>query len=665
MKLQALALAAKLVQISAAEQWYPDWTGGSGTCLNDGNHPYSMEISGIIEPTIEDCCSRYYSSRVQDCIIDGGGTAPTGSGKFYVNYEQQRCDSDCQEGTGTCGGYATPVDNLYGAIDECCSKKLGYIALGLCSHNSLRTAGDYPGTAGWKVDYENNRCVQDCKTVDAACVLPGGVVLDSYTTLYNDAATCCAGKLSSIDSDICESRSDPTSTGTLKYYVDSTNNMCLVDSDASSCPIGATCVRAPPTATLYTDAAACCSGGLKWVTSEYCETRSAGTTSNLWYSDGTMCVQDCVGVAPCKKLTNAYADLDADEDACCTNQLGWMDNGICVATSVGGTTPSGSGNWYVDYENKRCVQDCPTSTTGSPCGGLAESHEQLFTTAAACCASRLSYFAAGFCEANSLRTPYLGSFDWYVDYQTNLCVQDCDSGVTCGGIIEDSSTFLHADASTCCNEKLRWLNQDTCTSNSEAGSAATPTGNSEWYSASNGEAKCVRNCAAGGECGGILDATSSKPTYADIADCCSAHFGHVDADLCAAISQLGYTDKWYVDYQNNRCQQDCVAASNSPCAGNPTDMSVTLYADANKCCADKLSYLNAATCYANSLGIAPTGSGKFYVDWQITKCVADCDKSQGGSCNGLADNWETLYADATTCCKKLSWLAFDKCLYTA
>jgi hypothetical protein len=100
---------------------------------------------------IEDCCDSYYQSTKTKCIVDGGGTPPTGTSKWYVGYENERCVADCPVRVSVyCGGYASPSDTLFG------------MALGLCYANI--EGYPYMGSGNVYVDNQNNRCVRDCRT---------------------------------------------------------------------------------------------------------------------------------------------------------------------------------------------------------------------------------------------------------------------------------------------------------------------------------------------------------------------------------------------------------------------------------------------------------------------------------------------------------------------
>ena len=519
--LLALSMYAVEGALGLNATFYPDWEGGTNTCLNDGNNPYYMEQGSYLKTTLEECCDYYYAWN-PSCIEDGGGTPPSGSLKWYVDYQNQKCLQDCPADGATCGGLATPWDTLYADEAACCAAKLSSLAAGLCQANSLAN-GTYAGTNKWYVDYQKNKCVQDCATSTAGC---GGIIEDSATSLYASAAACCAAKLS------------------------------------------------------------------------------------------------------------------------------YLNAGICETTSSGGTI-SGSSKWYVDYENQKCVKDCPAD--GAMCGGLADSWVTLYADESACCAAKFSYIPAGICQAKSLASgTYAGTSKWYVDYQNNKCVQDCATPTAgCGGIIEDTSTALYADAAACCAAKLSYVDADVCASNSNP----TSTGTGKYYADTQNK-KCVvdSNPPAG------VRAPASAVLYDTISKCCSGSLSWVNAEYCASRSDVtgtGYSNKWFVDYQNEVCVQDCATAGVASCA-TYSDVSTPLYTTALACCQAKLSWIDSAKCDTLSQGGTVTGSNEYYVDWSINKCVQDCVGA--APCGGLAEKWEQRYATSALCCARLSWIPAASCV---
>ncbi|KAL7460646.1 hypothetical protein ACHAXS_001091, partial [Conticribra weissflogii] len=144
-------------------------------------------------------------------------------------------------------------------------------------------------------------------------------------------------------------------------------------------------------------------------------------------------------------------------DACCKARYSWNMND-CVGTS-GGTTVSGSNKWYPNWEDFICVQDC---VGASPCGGLAESWDPLYDTVATCCDTKLSWVSGCVTKSGGTATTpttTTTSGQWYVDYDSDSCKQDCVGAAPCGGAAEKWEV-LYTSVSACCQGKLWWV--DTC-----------------------------------------------------------------------------------------------------------------------------------------------------------------------------------------------------------
>lgn len=146
----------------------------------------------------------------------------------------------------------------------------------------------------------------------------------------------------------------------------------------------------------------------------------------------------------------------------------------------------------------------------------------------------------------------------------------------------------------------------------------------KWYVADYTTQTCAKDCAAGGA--NCVPATDmSTDLYDTSLECCKGKLSWLDSAACDAISngtQLAptFTNKFYVDYSNNACKQDCPDTNPAPCGGNPSS-DKTLFDNAQSCCREKLSWLDLNVCVSNTNGVAPTGSNLYYVDWTILKCV--------------------------------------------
>mmetsp|Transcript_30325 Transcript_30325/g.60876 ORF Transcript_30325/g.60876 Transcript_30325/m.60876 type:complete len:208 (-) Transcript_30325:233-856(-) len=59
-----------------------------------------------------------------------------------------------------------------------------------------------------------------------------------------------------------------------------------------------------------------------------------------------------------------------------------------------------------------------------------------------------------------------------------------------------------------------------------------------------------------------------------------------------------------------------------------------------------------------------TGTLEYYIDYCIEQCVQDCtDTTTGTSCGGLAQAWDKLYKDSSSCCNAIPWVSESKCIF--
>ena len=80
-----------------------------------------------------------------------------------------------------------------------------------------------------------------------------------------------------------------------------------------------------------------------------------------------------------------------------------------------------------------------------------------------------------------------------------------------------------------------------------------------------------------------------------------------------------YTNKWYVNQDEQICQQDCIEGAPSSTCGGHAESWNTLYDTPDLCCAHKLYWLPQTVCVQKSLMQSVTGSEKWYVDWVLQK----------------------------------------------
>ncbi len=224
-----------------------------------------------------------------------------------------------------------------------------------------------------------------------------------------------------------------------------------------------------PKSYIFNTREECCERHYYWNIRECLGDSTEGGTDE-WYVDWDTetCIQDCVGESPCGGIANTWVELYSSKEQCCNVRLSYKKD--CIDSSAEGDGVSvvvGSEKWYVDWDNYECVQDC---TGESPCGGIAETWEELYTSKEVCCDELLfwkkdcpgsSPSSPASVSSPSVSSPSSPAVDystakWYVKFSANTCVQDCDGASPCGGYAE-SWDLLYDSKARCCDERLFWV----------------------------------------------------------------------------------------------------------------------------------------------------------------------------------------------------------------
>jgi hypothetical protein len=112
------------------------------------------------------------------------------------------------------------------------------------------------------------------------------------------------------------------------------------------------------------------------------------------------CPEDTEGLN-CGGLHKNWQTTYKDAEQCCKDRLHWVHQEKCIAESEGGeldVSNLGSGDYYVDWQNFKCVKDCDEDSADPECGGLAKGWDQLYDSQNECCSSRLSWLPQGECK---------------------------------------------------------------------------------------------------------------------------------------------------------------------------------------------------------------------------------------------------------------------------
>jgi len=548
-------------------------TGASGAASSDGGG-----TTPALHPTAEECCRSQFSYLALGLCVassehDGEGDVDySGSGEYYVDYENGRCVQDCAPPASDDADPSAP---------------------------SSSSSSD-PSSAG------------------GIC---GGIVAESSTALYANATACCSARLSYMDPFLCETRSEAggAEEGTFRLYPRASSGTCVIDYDPSHaiiCSIGYTCDLLSPkswVSKLYpvspSGVEECCRVDLSHVNPSYCRAKTMGIVSRKWfvnYAEG-VCHQDCeVGTGPSCALNAdpAVTYYDTPQE-CCSSKLGYRSQPLCVADSTHAVY-EGTGRYYVDYRNSRCARDCPAggnATNAADCAGVAEdSNAVLHDDAAGCCATSMSYMSQELCEDRSNGTAT--GTGMYYPISAGICVKDtsatpCPSGETCQRVDGWVSTLYDAIAECCDSDDYALpsnVNPKYCRAVSDG------TGTDGWFLHPDGD-RCAKHCASGDE--GVECAAPSDPTtsyHPTAQGCCLVELGHLNSRTCAEFSEKGgiledlaETAEYYVDWIRQACVRNCPEGSAGECGGIAAGKWVVLHPNITSCCED-LHYIDETDC---------------------------------------------------------------------
>ena len=589
-----------------------------------------------------------------------------------------KCAKDCdvEGGDLACEEIPSMDITLYDSEVICCDENLGSLKDEYCEDISLGV--EHMGTETYYTDFFNNRCVADCAEGETAADggACGGIITDASVPLFTDAVTCCADTLTSVDPAYCADRSLAVPVGTGSYFADSAG-FCVMDdvdsSDTTPCdPATLICDAATASDKLYADVATCCAT-MPYITTELCVTRSAvDTYTDLFFVDtASNCAVDCDPASgpPCAEIPSMDVELFDSEATCCEEKLAFVASEYCEATSRGEDFP-GTGEYYTDGTNNRCVADCAegeVSADGGVCGGIiTDASVPTFLDSALCCSSTLSYVDPDFCADRSLDVP-VGTSKYIADSAGFCAMDDADLSDTTpcdpASIVCDTATAsdkLYDDVATCC-ASMAWITTELC----ETRSAVDTYTNLFFVDTTT---NCAVDCdpASGAPCAEIpgMDIT----LFDSEVTCCEEKLGSVAKEYCEALSRgedFPGTGKYYTDFINNRCVEDCEVGATSinggTCGGIVMDASVTLYDDAATCCSTTLSTIDPDFCADRSLE-TPVGTSKYFAD-SAGFCVLDvepCDPVT--QVCGMATADDMLSVDIATCCAdSLPYITTELC----
>lgn len=99
-------------------EWYPDWTTGEDTCINDGNAPgYMSDI--FMSSSKKECCDQWfsYNKKCEGQTNDGGSTKIV----YVPDWSDMTCQAKQEKDLA-----AWEETEAFDTLDDCCTKKLSY-----------------------------------------------------------------------------------------------------------------------------------------------------------------------------------------------------------------------------------------------------------------------------------------------------------------------------------------------------------------------------------------------------------------------------------------------------------------------------------------------------------------------------------------------------------
>ena len=236
---------------------------------------------------------------------------------------------------------------------------------------------------------------------------------------------------------------------------------------------------------------------------------------------------DCeVGSAPtCGGLANPVSDDLYDNPLeCCQNELFWLLDSFCEASSLISSCYGGTGKYYrgdaagVDV----CVRDCSTDTGDGSCGGIVEDNSvPLYESAEDCCTEQYGWIENDLCV---MRTTLTTATKYWADKVNGKCVDDSVTPT------EDLSLTIYDTLSDCCTNEIQWLSENSCTVASDP--TATASAGTGKYYINWSEEECVKDCVTGTGCGGLAPDYMDENYLYDSASACCSLMGWNDISEC-------------------------------------------------------------------------------------------------------------------------------------
>jgi len=190
----SVELPTLIKSFSSDTLYIPDFEGQREKCIPIPAIEYHSIPDYIIRnpsywlfSSLEDCCSSVYKWSYHTCMTSLGDKIQASiTTKWYPKFGEvgeELCVQSCSDGV-TCGGLVLPDQlSLFDNAAECCRKGLPWMREIVCE--ALSTGQTPIGTRMWYVDWERERCIQDC--VEDEC----GGIANVWDYMYDDIKKCC------------------------------------------------------------------------------------------------------------------------------------------------------------------------------------------------------------------------------------------------------------------------------------------------------------------------------------------------------------------------------------------------------------------------------------------------------------------------------------------
>lgn len=272
------------------------------------------------------------------------------------------------------------------------------------------------------------------------------------------------------------------------------------------------------------------------------------------------CVND--GNQPAYMEASSGTYMHSTLDSCCSSHFSWNYNG-CMGQL---DDTCNRALWYPDWEgdNTGCIRD-----GNEPLYMLANPTMYMFNTKADCCSEHYGWSedCMGSGSSSSGGKYYA---DWLGD---DTCKND---GSAPSYMVSNPSMWLHDTLADCCAKNYNWK-LDECMGTSETASSGLfyP----DWSGSNEG-------CLNDGSEPAYMLANPTMWMFDTLAACCERHYAY-NLSACTGEAASSGTAKFYMDWGNNKCVQDCEGAA--PCGGLAESWDQK-YDTQDECCAEKMSW---------------------------------------------------------------------------